>query len=887
MPEDARAAFIAEAAGDDAELRRAVEEQLKQDRVGHGPLDGSTARDALERALGDAMRDDERQMLADAPVSIGGYRVTRTIGEGGMGTVFEAEQDQPRRMVAVKVLRAGAMGEGSSQRLAREAELHGRLSHPGIAQVYEAGVAEVRTASGRTGREAFVAMELVSGLPVLEYVRQASPDVRERVEFMAHVCEAVAHAHGRGVVHLDIKPANILAVRDGATDIWRPKVLDFGVARALHADGTPATLMTVERRVMGTISYMSPERIAGAEGAISPQADVYSLGATLFEVLAGRPAHDGRGLAAGESLRQRLEGEQARLGDVERSCRGPLEAIVEKAMANDRARRYASAEAMAADLRRYLAGEPVSARRANQVERAMQFVGRHRVEAWFALAFIVLLTGSFFAGLAAVLAVFVAASALCLWLFLRARREQRRAERGEASAMTEQRKVAAVMTFFQDMLATADPAIVPGGRHMTVLDLLNHTAKGLDAGGLATQPQVEVPVRTTVARAYLSLGRLDEAERQLRAAAGAGRIAYPLGHEDLAQVYNKLGRIMADRGRNADAIAFYRESLAMYRSLLGDEHERVVTLMNNLGLALGEHGRLDEAHEMLEQTLTLRRRLVGPVSSEEASTLNNLAVVFGRLGDPRRQVALFRESLAMDVAARKADHPNVAATMANLAHTLAILGEIEEAERLMRQSQAMRDRVFGADHVVSAYFACKLGWIALQAGRVEEAVRRIREGLARIERAVGPGHVFEAISRADLGEALIAAEQPEQAQVELARARELTLSLHGPKHQLLVDILERLSRARLRGGDVHGAQDAARDALRTAEITMPTTHWKAGVAKAALAMALRQSGDEKQAAALFDDAVHSCEPVLGDGHPLIRRWRAMHPAAPDQAPRSA
>ncbi|MGA8578456.1 MAG: serine/threonine-protein kinase, partial [Bryobacteraceae bacterium] len=483
-------------------------------------------------------------------LTVGQYRVLRLIGQGGMGAVYEAEQQHPQRMVALKVIKAGMVTRATLRRFEQEAEALGRLQHPGIAQIYEAG-----TAPTETGPQPFFAMELVHGRPLTGFAEERGLNTRGRLELVAKICDAVHHAHQRGIVHRDLKPANILVDASG-----QPKVLDFGVARVTDSDAQ-ATLQTDVGQVVGTLAYMSPEQVLADPLEIDTRSDVYALGVILYELLTGRLPHRMERMRIHEALQAIREEEPATLGSVDRKYRGDIETIVAKALEKDKARRYASAADLAADIRRHLTDEPIVARPATTTYQIRKFARRHR---------------ALVSGVAAVFLALVGGVVASTWQAIRA-------VRAEQTARLERDRATAVNDFLEtDLLAQADTNTQTGGDKpdpdIKVRVLLDRAAAQV-AGRFAGQPRVEASIEETIGKAYRGLGLYSESEPHLQRALDSYRRSVGPEQPETLAAAETLGELERTMGRYAQAESLLQATVEALRRTQGVRQGETLTAM--------------------------------------------------------------------------------------------------------------------------------------------------------------------------------------------------------------------------------------------------------------------------------------------------------------------
>lgn len=745
LPVDAREAFLAEACrGDEPLLRRvsamlagADDERFLSEPTGQLPNAAPAQPDSAEVAEGPGAR-------------IGPYKLLQQIGEGGFGVVFLAEQTEPvQRRVALKVLKLGMDTRQVVARFEQERQALAMMDHPNIARALDAGA----TASGRP----YFVMDLVKGQPIVAYCDQNRLPIAERLELFAQVCAAVQHAHGKGVIHRDLKPGNVLV----ATVDGRPlaKVIDFGIAKATSQKLTEKTLFTEHQQVIGTLQYMSPEQAAGSLD-IDTRTDVYSLGVMLYELLTGSTPFDERTLGAamfGElqrlirevdpprpstrlsAARETIAAIAAQRGVEPRRLgvllRGDLDWIVMRALEKDRARRYETASDLAADVLRHLRGEAVVAAPPSAGYRLRKFVRRNR-----ALVLASAATGT--ALLAGVIAFAwqarIAADERDRAVALqRDANEQRLLAEDHARAeSTARRRAEAITGFVTQALRSADP--VHGGRqNATIVEAMQKAVRMIDGGVLRDEPQLTAELLETIAEVLGDHGRADEALPLAERALVLTRKLHTGPHAATARSLRTLGFVTSQLGRYEQALAIDRELLAMLRQLPDGDDEALSTAQNNIATALAHLGRYAEAEPIMRQALATTVRLVGAESSEAANGKGTLGGILEHLGQTEAAEALFREARAT-LQLLPGDHPSKVANACSLGHLLWSTGRAAEAEPLFAEALAQNRRMFAGDHPVTVKCLANLA-ATHEAQHQLDAAEPLRREAVRMSQAVCPG----------------------------------------------------------------------------------------------------------------------------------------------------
>jgi serine/threonine protein kinase len=716
LSEDRRPAYLEQQCADDPPLAREVLELL----------------DSHDSTGGDFLRDTPR--LENTPDlsagdRVGPYRVLELLGSGGMGVVYLVEQDQPvQRKVALKLLRVGLDSGEFLTRFEIERQALARMSHAGIAQVFDAGVTE----SGRP----YLAMEYVAGLPIQRYADERKMSTDERLQLFVRVCDAVQHAHRRGVIHRDLKPSNILVTEDDGRAV--PKIIDFGVAKAIDRPLTDAMHETRLGRMIGTPAYMSPEQAGLAEGDIDLRTDVYSLGVVLYELLSGAHPFDAESLrrAGYDEIRRIIREEepprpstrvetfdgdsvavaQRRSTDrstLARTIRGDLDWITMKALEKERDRRYDSPRELARDLRNYRNDLPVVARPPSARYRAGKFVSRHKLA--------VAATGVVLAGLV----VGISVGAWGLGRALGAEREAR----SEAAAAER------ISEFMVSLFRQSDPSEARG-REVTAREVLDAGVERIETE-LADDPVVRARLLGTMGGVYRGLGNYERALELQQAGMQVLQQLHGTDHPDTLKATENVAITYWYLQRFDQAESLLRQVADGRTALYGTDHSDTLNAMYNLAILMRALGRYEEGESLYRTVLESRRRLLGDEHLHTLSTMTSLANLLTSVGQFAEAEQLQAEALSTVERAHGADHPTATAIRNNLAVVYKTLERMDDALRLYRDNLEVQRRVLGDEHDETLRTINSIGEILIAERRYDEAGPLLEQNATTTARVLG------------------------------------------------------------------------------------------------------------------------------------------------------
>ncbi len=810
-----RAAFLDQVCRDNPALRAELEGLLKA---------SAKAGQFMNRPAGPTGATTVPLEVPSDP--IGPYKLLQKLGEGGMGTVFLAEQEHPvRRRVALKVIRAGMDSREIVARFEQERQALAMMDHPNIAKVLDAG-------STNAGLP-FVVMELVKGIPITKFCDQERLTPKERLELFIPVCHAVQHAHQKGIIHRDLKPSNVLiALYD---DRPVPKVIDFGVAKAIGRTLSERTLFTEVGVLVGTFEYMAPEQATLNNLDIDTRADIYSLGVILYELLTGTQPFTSKhlrdaGLAEMLKFIQEVEPQKpsTRLSSSDalpsiaatrklepksltRLVAGELDWIVMKCLEKERGRRYATPNDLAMDMQRYLADEPVLAGPPSARYRLRKFVRKHRSWITVAAAFALLLTVA--AGLSVALAV---------WAI-----HERNVAVAEKHRANEQSDIAkAVNDFLQkDMLGQADIANQPRGerdRDVKVREALDRAAKGIGER-FTEQPLTEAAIRLTLGKAYAALGEYAEAQKHFERALQLRKEKLSAGHQDVLEVVHHLAGVWVDRGNYEEAERLYKQALEGRRKTLGDDHRDTLDSLDALGLVYCERSRFQEAELFLKQAFEMRSHTLGPDHLDTLKSVMNLGYYHSSKRENSRAAARFKQAIVGWRDKLGADHPYILDAMHSLAQTHLNLDQVDEAESLLNDVFEAHRLKLGPEHPRTVSVMQSLASLYQKRRRYDEAEALFKQVIQSQLAKFGPDHDVTLGSQNNLAVFYMDRNRPDLAEPLMEHVVNSLRRTLGSDHIQTLAVLQNLAVIYRDTGKFEKAEASFREAVATARTKLGLT----------------------------------------------------------------
>ena len=791
---------------------------------------------------------------------IGDYRLIDKLGEGGMGEVWEAEQLRPvRRRVAIKLIGMGMTSERVIARFESERQALALMNHPNIAKVFDAGATP-------NGRPYFV-MELVRGVPITDYCDEHRLDTTARLELLRTVCAAVHHAHMKAIIHRDLKPSNVLVAEVDGQPV--PKVIDFGVAKAMAQPLTERTMYTELGQVIGTPEYMSPEQADLTHHDVDVRTDVYALGVLLYQLLTGQLPFDSAELRrAGfdEVLRRIREQDPPRpstrlssLGHdaaeaasrrgtqtrtLVRSLRGELDWIAMKALEKQRSRRYDSANQLSDDIQRYLSGRPVLAGPPDLRYRLGKFITRHRLPVTAAALVLLAALGA------------IVGTSLGLV----------RAQRAERVAAAEAAKATAINDFLQETLGSADPYLRLG-RDVTVVEALEDAAVRADVA-FAEQPEIRAAIQDTIGWTYQRLGRDDEARPLLQAALET-RSSLPGSERDVATSASHLGHVLRRAGELEEAETLFRQALDIRRRELGEPSEGVAESLHDLGWLYQDQGKFDDAEALFREALEMARKLYPELSLEIAEVTEGLAAALGNKGDYEAAEALYRDSIELRRSLHGNSHLLVASTQNSLGLLLRNRGDNASSRELLEEALEIRRSNLGDEHPDVADSMNALGAVLISSGDLDAAEELYLELIDIYRRLHGERHTMVARSIHNLASVLTSKRELTRAETRLREALDMNRELLEQGHPVIGLTLYNLANVLLlQRTRPDEAETVAKESVEILAGSLPENHWRLAIAKSVWGQALLDLGR-------FDEA----EPLVLEAHPLIETARGKTTAS--------
>jgi eukaryotic-like serine/threonine-protein kinase len=811
LPETEQRAFLETQCRDDPVLLSDVLSLLQEDSHGTSMLDGDVAQVA-------------HQILVDPAATIpfrefGPYRITKAIGEGGMGVVYLAEREDLGSLVAIKILRDAWMSPARRERFALEQRTLAQLNHPSIARLYDADTSPEGTP--------FFVMEYVEGVPLTEYCEKHECSIQESLELFRTVCEAVLYAHQHAVIHRDLKPSNILVKEDGTL-----RLLDFGIAKHLESLGESVDQTITGLRLM-TPAYAAPEQIRGEQVGI--HTDVYSLGVILYELLSGRPPFDlsHRTPAQAEKVLTEQEAEKpsvvaarnavfpkprAHVAFATRAAWSDLDVLCLTAMHKDVQRRYRSVEALIRDINHYLKGEPLEARSDTLRYRARKFVTRNR------------------RGVATATAVFVAVVGLIVFFTVRLALARN-------AALAEAARTQRIQKFMTNLFQGGDAVAGPAD-NLRVVTLLDRGV--LEAKSLNSDPKVQAELYQNLGGIYQKLGKFDQADSLMRSALDQRKSLFGADSPEVAESLVALGLLRSDQAHLEEAEQLVRQGLDLDRRRLPPNHPAIGKAILAFGKVLAERGSYDHAIQTLDEAVRIESA-PGAASTDLATSLSALADAHYSAGHYEVCNSLYRRLLDMHRKLYGARHPLVADDLGNLGSIQQDLGYYTEAERFDREALDITESYYGKEHPRTANNLTALGRALLYQRKYDDAEAALQQALAIQENVFGPIHPEVADTLNELGNVASMRDNFDDAERRFQRVTKIYQSVYGDHHYLVAIALSNVAYGYLNKKDYSRAEQLFRDVVRRFTETLSADNVNTGIARIKLGRTLLRQDRFKEA----------------------------------------
>jgi len=859
LPPSERAAFLDKKCGEDRELRSAVESLFASDQEDE-PFLEPLAHGAGAAILAEVVGGDS------TPAVVGHYQLLDCLGSGGMGSVHRAVRadGQYAQQVAVKLIKPGMASEDVLTRFRSERQTLANLDHPNIANLLDGGTAP--------NGSPFLVMEYIDGVPITTYCDEKRLTISDRLRLFQKVCRAVQYAHSRLVVHRDLKPHNILVTRDG-----EPKLVDFGIAKILTGLDDAAETQTLASQRFMTPQYASPEQVRGE--AVTTATDVYSLGIILYELLVGRRPYDvgglprrdaeqlvcdinpeppstrvvGRDENGGKGMTSRrydpIESAGRRgctVDRLRRTLRGDLDTIVLTALHKDLQRRYGTADQLSEDIRRYLTGLPVRARRDSFIYRTRKFITRNRI------------------GVAAAILVALSLSTVAVVAGISRMRIAEEMEKTQRAATTAER----INEFMQDLLVVADP--YDEEQIQEPAEVLAKTAQRIETE-FADEPVVRAGVHHVLGTVYARLGEFDKAEHHLQSALQLRRAHLESPNRYEAETLAAMGNLYYLLDRNDEALPILETSIDILREVGLENSQVMANAVTSLAQVLDDMEQVDEARVLYQQALAVLRQTVGDKRLNTLSAMNNLAAFHARQEEYEKAKPLYLEAISDCEEAFGVEQPQCFNYRNNLASLFWRQGQYQEAAEEFRDILSTSQEVLGPDHPETLTVTANLALALNNLERYEEAEPLYQQLLAIRRAQLGPKDPTTLNTMNSLGFVYLNMGRPEQ-------ARSLLQEVYAVQSDLLPEgdtdrmvATNNYARSLVECGDYQKALKLFEELVPTAVATLTEDHWIVGVFRGYHGDCLRRMGRIEEAITVLEKAESTLKARLRPDHPRVRK----------------